>query len=441
MTSSPRRHLLPLAAGLTAFLVLVSGGAAWSSWSAQSRGPGTVTTDAVAVSHAGFASPATTTYLPSSLSSTRSFTVTNNSAVQGTATVSITSSGTAASGLPISVWTVSSADKCTSSTSVPASGVTKGTWASATLTPTLAAGAIITYCVRTSIPDWKAITDPVGGNTVNPALTVSLNAQGWVATAPTATHAQTTAGMYPLVTGNFFDPKLASTWHTIRRAGDAGLCLDVAASGGAGTRVITWTCHDQSNQRWQFLPVNGTNQTLVTVRPRHAPTTRLTYTSSGVQQIAAGATGAAAQQWYVQKAGAGFFQLVSAATGKCLGMSAAGDADMSVVECNDVRARLAFQREALTMSMSSSGTAVMLDFHSISSSGTLVLQRLRNGSWENVTSIVQGAGGVSFDMYNVLTNDADTSLRIVFQNTTDTAYSTFVLHRSTNTVTVVSGIG
>lgn len=404
MTRTSRR--LPLIAGLVALLLAV-GGMAWASWTARATATGTVTTDAVAVSQTGFAAPADTKYLPSRLTSTRSFTVTNGSAIPGAATVTIAAPQPYASGLPIRVWPVAGAAACTEATAVPGTGVTTGTWASATLTPSLAAGSAVTYCVRTQIPNWRTITDGAGGQTVNPVLTVGINAQGWTATTPTATHAQRTAGMYPLTVGNFYDAGL-SRWHTIRSPGASGLCLDVSDSGtAAGTNIIAWTCGPNSNQRWEFVPVSGTNQQLVTLRPRNAPAMRVGTNAAGQLQLAAAAT-APAQQWYVQRT-TSFFQLVSASTGLCLPVNATAGVQ-NAVECDDPRAQLLFVREPLTMSAGL--LSVTLSFGSGLPASTL--QRLDGANWTNVTggSIANGATSVTFAR-ELLVLDRTYSFRIV----------------------------
>lgn len=439
MTDTPtstRLWRVPLLAGFVAVLMAVGSGAGWAYWTAQASGSGTIATEAVAVSHANFANPASTTYLPSSLASTRWFTVTNGSAISGTANVAIASAETYASGLPISVWQVASALACTASTVVPASGVTTGSWASLSLTSTLAAGATATYCARTQISDWRTLADPAGGQTVNPVLSVTLSAQGWVATTPNASQVQRTAGMYPPVTGGFFDAGLSS-WHTVRSVG-SGLCLDVSASGGAGTQVISWNCHQDGNQRWQFIPVNGTDQSLVTIRPGNAPTTRVSASTAGALTIAAAST-SPTQRWYVQKSSGSspFFQLVSAATGKCLPVGGTSeDVGLSVVDCDSAQARLNYVREPLTLT---SGSTVTLGF-GWSAGSALVLQRLNGGTWSDVATVAAGSSSVAFAR-NAMANNADNTYRIVFSGTTDIAYGNIVLNRAGNAVTAVAGIG
>lgn len=439
----PRRT--PWIASIAAFLAVATAGAASAYWTTQASAPGTVTTSAVAVSHAGFDTPATAKYLPSSLTSTRSFTVTNGSGVAGTATGSISSAQAYAAKFGVQIWQVANAAACTPSTSVPGSGVFTGTWASTSFTASLAAGATGTFCARTTISDWKTATDPSGGQTVTPVLSVAINASGWTATAPaTATNTQTTAGMYPLVTGPFFDASLSSTWHTVRAAAASSMCLDVSGSGGAGTPVLSWGCHDGANQRWQFIPVSGTDQSLVTIRPRNAPGTRMATASSGAVTVETAST-STAQQWYVQRVSSTQYQLVSASTGMCLPMYSS-NTQLSTVDCDNALAKLSLVREPLTVSTSTSGfifltTTVTVSISTLAGQ-TLTLQRQDGSTWVSEATFASGASSTSITQ-NDLTNNANNTLRIVFGSgtSTDVAYGPFVLSRSGVSVNVVSGVG
>lgn len=448
-TRPPRGHLrrLPLIAGLAASLVMVGSTAGWAYWTAQTSAGGTVTTSAVAVSQAGFDTPADTKYTPSSLVSTRSFTVTNGGAISGTATVAMGSAQTYASSFGVQVWSVANAAACTDSTAVPGTGVTTGTWASTNLAATLSAGASAVYCVRTTIADWRAAATAAGGATVNPVLSVSIDAAGWQATAPTATHAQTTAGMYPLIVGNFFDPALASTWHTVRNLTNSGLCLDVSGGGGSssGTIVISWECHNGANQRWQFTPVSGSNQSLVTIRPRNAPTLRVTTAAAGGVSVQT-ASSDLAQQWYVQRytGATPFYQLVSASTGKCLPMyGSSGGGQLVTVSCDDSSARLSFVREPLNVTIAAAN--ITIDLTSVAGTVNLTVQkRAANGTWSTIDTIAASDTTETFSRTQ-LTDNSNNTLRIVFGTSTaagaDLAYGAFVLNRAGNTVTVISGVG
>lgn len=444
----PRRRFA-LIAGIAAFLVAAGSTSAWAYWTAQATASGTLTTSAVSVSQASFNTPASTTYLPSSLTATRVFTITNGSTISGTATAAIVSPEAYASKLGVQIWQVASAAACTAATTVPTSGVTTGTWASITPTVTLAASATGYLCARTSIADWKTTTDPAGGQSVNPVLSVSLSAQGWTATAPTATHVQRTAGMYPLAS-SFFDPSLSSTWFTIRNASSTGYCLDVNGSGGSGTTVLTWGCHSDANQRWQFTPVSGTDQSFVTIRPRHASATRLQTSSAGALTIQT-ATGGADQQWYVQQVSASRYQLVSALNGLCVALGTSNSGQISTVTCDTASAQLSFQRESLTFSSSGSMATVTWG------TGAGVAMTIVRQSGAHWVSVDQIAAGDTAESFTATPNNATSTYRIVVGTYTvgstvpaavDVAFGPFAIKNvttgfffPTTTLTAVSGFG
>ncbi|MGC3956103.1 MAG: RICIN domain-containing protein [Propionicimonas sp.] len=371
------------------------------------------------------------TYLPSDLTDTGSFMVTNTGSVAGSASVDIAAPESWASGLPIRVWPTT-AGACNVAT--PPGSAVSGTWADPpALTPSLAAGASVTYCVRTTIVDWMPLATAGGSRQANPVITVSLSADGWAATAPTATHVQRTAGMYPL-TANFFNATL-SRWFTVRANADTGYCLDVNASGGAGTGVLSWGCHANSNQRWEFVPVSGTNQSLVTIRPRHAMTTRLADSGPGVViQTSASTT---AQRWYVQAIDANRFQLVNQATGLCLGLSTSQGAS-AMVACSSASAQLRFQREPLTFGQS--GDTLTLSFNSTVTGGTL--QRCNNAactSPTNVATIANMATSISFSRDAQV--PSGTRIFRIIDGSSNVLWNGIQLRRNGSTVTAIAGIG
>ena len=391
------RNRIALVSGVTAFLIAASSGAGWAYFTANATATGSVATQAVSVTQTNFNNMGAT-YLPSNLTSTGSFTVTNTGTIAGTATVTIAAPEAWASGLPIRVWPSAPA-ACTAAANVPVSALS-GTWAAPpAINATLNAGANTSFCVRTIISDWKTITSTNGTQLANPAINVSLNASGWVATASTATHVQQTAGMYNL-TPNFFDPAL-SRWFTIRANANNNNCLDVSGSGGSGAGVLSYSCHLNSNQRWEFLPVAGGVQNLVTIRPRHATGTRLTYngTNARIMNTASGP----AQQWYVQQTDTGRFQLVSVATGLCLSMSSSSGPIAQMVACNSASAQLVFDREPLVYDGSFgswlTGHTIQFSFDG-SNLPASTLERCTNApsctTWTTQTAIAAGDTTVSF---------------------------------------------
>lgn len=429
------RRRVPLIAGIAAFLLLLGGGGAWAYWTTSVTATGTLSTKTVSVTQANFPS-LSATYLPSSLTSTGSFTMTNTGALAGTVTAQITAAGALAAGLPVQAWTVASASACTAAATVPGSAVS-GSWGSLTLSASAAAGASVYVCVRTTIPDWKPLAVAGGAQSTTPSVAVSLNADGWVATTTAATNTQQTAGMYPL-TPNFFDPG-KSRWFTIRAKAANGICLDVSSSAGAGGTVISWSCHNDSNQRWEFVPVSGTNQSLVTIRPRHAMGTRIDYSTTGVQQLQNYAAGDLTQQWYVQQFDASTYQLVNAATGMCLNLRSVQDgSNMSTVTCNTATARLTFTREPLTIGFNIVTGVATIGFGS-DAPGVVRLQRQDGASWTTLTTTAADATSVTFNR-SAITDNTTATFRIV-NSAGDVLWDNLRFSRSGTAVATVSGIG
>lgn len=435
-STSPRpriaRSRAALTAGGTAFLMAIATTVGWAHWTASATAGGSLTTQAVSVAQANFAGMGAT-YLPSNLTDTGSFTVTNTGGVNGTATVTIAAPQAWASGLPIRVWPTSAA--ACNATNPPGSALS-GTWAAPpAITPTLNAGASTTYCVRTTIPDWRDLTSASGSQQANPVIGVTLNAAGWVASAPSASHVQQTAGMYPLTTG-FFDAS-RSRWFTVRADANSGYCLDVNGSGGAGSAAIAYGCHNDSNQRWEFVPVSGGDQSLVSIRPRHAMGTRLTY--SGTNAVTQNTASTTAQRWYVQEPASGRFQLVSAATGLCLSLPTTSTANATMVGCDTAGARLRVEREPLTFAQS--GANVVLTFGGSNvPAGTL--QRCTNTSCSStafVATISSGATSVTFAR-TTITNNSTQTFRII-DSSSNVLWDGIQLRRSGTVVTAVAGIG
>ncbi|NUL49316.1 hypothetical protein F7P69_29575 [Cellulosimicrobium funkei] len=386
-------------AGFMALALVAGGGAAWAYWTATAQGTGQVTTPSVQISETNFSAlQATYINTHTRLTTTGSFTITNNGSVAGVATSRISAPGGIAPQMPLRIWPAASASACTPSATIPESAAS-GTWASAAVEGTaLAAGASQTFCVRTTVPvsQRDALATTSGTATVAGALNVSMVATGtgWSATANPALANQTTQAIYRLDAA--LAPATDSRWHTLRSAGNSTTCLEVSASGGAGSAVASATCAQNAdgftapNQFWQVIPVNEANRTLVTLRPRHAPSTRLAVDGTGRQVIAAANPASTTQQWHVQRGPNAAVQFVSAVDGRCLAVpSATGTGALSMVDCtNPASVLVAPDRRPLTFR---SGGLLGLGYHTLivgprATGATMTLQRWNGSAWNNVTT-------------------------------------------------------
>ncbi len=441
----PRVPRRALAVALAAVLVAGSAGAAFGYWVSAATATATLTTTSVAVSQAGFGATAAT-YRNHELTSTGGFSVTNTGQTAGSVSLALaaTSGGGFAAAVPVAVWPVAAPASCTPAATVPGGAVT-GTWAAWSWNgaTTLAPGASAHYCVRTVVPTRQSIAAASGTQTAAATLTVTLDdAVGWVGTvSATGTATRTTELIYPAAaagSANYVQTG-RSNWFTLRSAGTS-LCLDVSASGGSGTRAISWTCHDDANQRWEILP-DGTNPGLVRLRPKHSNGLAARLTVTGSAASIATADGTAAQLWEIQRMGDNAFQLVAHTTGQCLTMSTtSGDVQIVTTPCSPAsRATQTFSltREPLTFA---NGATVQFGVGAIPGT-TYALQRLGTTTW---TTIATGNGttlGANRNDANFPRN-ATTQYRIVVNGTGEIVHSGITLQRDNlNTITAIAGVG
>lgn len=446
----PRHWRVSLLALLTAGALAV-GGTAWAYWTATATGTGSVATKSVAITETNFSGLAAL-YQNHALTSTGNFTVANTGQTTGTVSISIAApaSGLGAD-LPIRVWAVASAAACTSSTTVPPSAMT-GTWASFTSTGTItmSAGQNQMYCVRTTAKSRQALADTSGTQSTIPVLTVTLqDSAGWDGDATdTASNTQATQLIYPypsINSANFVQTGL-SNWFTIRSASNANLCLDDSNSGGAGTHVITWTCHSYPNQRWEILPTGGSTSNLVRLRGKSETTldTRLSVNPTNGLLIATTDTGATEQLWEFQRISTNEFQLVAAGTGLCLTMKGSSvDSQIGVSQCStsaSARANqvLVLDREPLTFT---NGSTVRFEFDGANTGASSYrIQQFSGGTWVN-----RGTATNTYDTQVEMSRSSipsgSSQWRIVINGTASVVYDNIRLSRTLNTVTATSGVG
>ncbi|GAA2241339.1 hypothetical protein GCM10010401_12620 [Rarobacter faecitabidus] len=444
---------------LTMFCVVIGSTAAFAYWTSAATANGTATTRSVSATSTGFGDLqpafANHSFLATAYTAaaTGNFVIINSGQTAGTMTFTITAPGAVPALLPIHVWPVASAAVCTAATTVPGSAGS-GTWASYSMsTPvSLAVGAAQRYCVRTSVTNRQTLAQSGGSTSASAALTVTFDdADGW---AGTVNHAASTTVntelIYPYAevdSANYVRTGL-SNWFTISRA-DTGLRLDVSGSSGGGTRVITWTAHSDSSQRWEILPVGAANPNLVRLRPRHSSGlgTRLAHNASNDVLISTLNASATNQLWEIQRVSNTTFQLIAHTTGRCLAMNtASGGAQLSTAACSAAAADRANQvltltREPLTFT---NGTNVTFAWNS-NSNANYRAQRLDGSTWTNVGTATNGTS-LSFARgtgWLGLTVPTGTSQwRIVIDGTSTVIFDGITLNRNSgNTITATDGVG
>ena len=182
VASSRLRRRLALAVGVTVFLTLVGAVSASALWTAPSVSPGLVSASAgsLAVTQSGFAS-LSATYNATVRSTTAPVAVTNSGTIPApyTLALGVTASNALATGASVRVWPTPTGAECTAA-SVVAAGASASNWTNIpTLTGTLAPGASIVYCIRTSIT--PAQQDSLASLGIQATLSLSSHVGTWSA--------------------------------------------------------------------------------------------------------------------------------------------------------------------------------------------------------------------------------------------------------------------
>lgn len=312
-----------LVAAIAAFLVLGSSGVAYAYWSANAALTSTAKAGSIAVSLSGFSSGASTlqyTFVNDTRARTGSITVTNTSPTTSSTPIPVSialgyvSGGSAvlAAKIDVTMWGPTTAASCTS-TATPSGTITSGTWASfPSMTDTLIAGQAKTWCVRASNAERSDIASPTGTISLQPTVTATLTAGTWTATA-SATTTQNTQYIYPVA------PISSTAWFRIHLTTNSNRCLDIRASGGAGTELIDWGCHTNPNQQFQLSGADANGYLSVT--PRHQQGLRWDNGGSAAPGSVIkiqNASGTGSQGWQFQEVSSGVYQIVNKASGLCI---------------------------------------------------------------------------------------------------------------------------
>lgn|GEM_PF-2763407 len=420
----PRRGILGFVAGALAGSLALGGTAAWGYWSAAATATGAAQTPKVAVSQLNFASNTHTfTNTTSSLTTTGSFTVTNTGEVAGAVSVSLASSDALAAQMPLSVWPVPAASACTAAATVP-SVAASGSWKSVTLAlgGTLGSAASQAFCLRTQVPDRQSLATAAGSASFDATLTASLAAGGWTATASTGKAEQATSRIYPLATAYLVNAD--SRWYRLA-TGSGSPCLslpDGAGASDAGLRSSACASTPGTHQVWQVLPVSEQDQSLVTLRPRSAPATRITVGADGVLSNAVASTGTG-QQFRVQRIDDTHVQLVSPPSGLCLPVPAAGNGGLSLVDCTAADTTILMTRVPITVT-NVLGLASLVHFGAVTTSGDVGLAtqyQKADGTWATIPlQLTTGGADATLLLSGVLaTTNVAYPVRVVFANDPD----------------------
>ncbi len=182
--TSPRSHRRPLIIGLTValstFLVLAGTGMASAVWTAASSGlTSTVTAGSLTVTQSS--SPTLdATYNAGNLTDTSPVTITNTGSVPATsytAQVIAANGNNLSNATTVTGWIVATASACTSASTVPVGSPTPTLTTGLSYTSSLAPGASVIFCVRTSVS--ASYSAAPGAAASNPLMKLSYSAGSW----------------------------------------------------------------------------------------------------------------------------------------------------------------------------------------------------------------------------------------------------------------------
>jgi len=285
------RIALGLTSALVIFIVVAGTATASAWWSASTNVSSTATAASVGVTQSLAATPSlVTSYTSASLVAVGVVTVTNSSTRAATYTTSLTAtsaSTTLRAAVAVEVGTVSSCTT-TATLSLPQTGTLATT---VTYTGSLAAGASVALCVRTTMT--------AAGVAANSAATVTATASTavlvgtWTATAsPTLSFTQTVGGSTVITV----DP---DAWYFLKRSNGDLRCAESKDFGAiSGTAVQTVDCNVLlANQLWRFTPATSGYYTILN---KYSPTLHWNVTddTTGQALIIATTTGSKSE-WSV----------------------------------------------------------------------------------------------------------------------------------------------
>ena len=311
------RSRLSLVAGLTAFLTLVGGGGALALWSTSASVNSTASAATTGLTQALQAGDTLkVTYSASVLGAAGAVTIANTGSRSASYALAITAASTTIAALPAAVSVaaaaVASVAACTTSAALtsPTTGVLSTTTA-VTPTGTVAAGASVVVCVKTSMTATNVTTYADGSLqlSLQSSLAYGTGPGQWAVTA-TAVQVQ---------------QKVASAllFFTDSSARYNVLNLAVCVSSRSSVLMTSGICDaDNSGQFRIAAATNGTFSIAAAVNSTSqpsAPQWALSSATSTVTSVAAAAV--ASQHWTITKRADGTYRLLNESFGTCATVS------------------------------------------------------------------------------------------------------------------------
>lgn len=333
-----RRLRVALTAALALALVLAGASVSYALWSTTAGVISTASTATVTVGHALSGSNLAVTYSATTTVAVGVITVTNTGTRSGTYALALSATSASSalrSGVTVEIGTATS---CT--TTATLTGSTTGTFAATvTTTGTLAAGASVALCVRTSTTAAVVSANPGASLAASAATSITVGTWNASAAAPiTFTQSTAAATGFTAVEGNRYkiynqNVCISSTWDY------------TAISRGA---VIGGDCSNEQTSNWRFY--NHASGSLYIARAFNtgsSPDNRWNAGSGTTVTLAASSQGAA-QRWNITQRADLTYQIQSVPQSKCV--TVASNGTMSLETCNAASAGQGFTFETVANS-------------------------------------------------------------------------------------------
>lgn len=275
--SKPERRggprALALFAAVTVLSLLTGATAAYAIWSAIASVNSTASTATVTVGHALSGSTLAVTYNSTTTAAVGVVTVTNTGTRDGTYSVAISATSASPTLRAAVVVEVGTAASCTTSATLT-SPVTGTFAATVTKTGSLASGASIALCVRTSMTAGNITAN--ANTSLAATVASSITVGTWSASAsPAITFTQTVAAATQIID--------SGAWYRLRSVINTGQCAEgLGAATSSGTAVTIGACTapngTDASELFRFQPTSGGYYRVVY---RAAPTLGLAANGNG----------------------------------------------------------------------------------------------------------------------------------------------------------------
>jgi hypothetical protein len=280
-------------AGLTVFVLLAGTGVSYAWWQSTAGASSTSSAATVGVSQTLSGTPGlANTYTAAAPVAAGVVTVTNSSSRPGTYATNFTATSASSTLRPAVAVQVGTAASCTPSATL-GSPVSGNFGSTVTYTGSLAAGASIALCVKTTMTSAAITANSAATLTATAASSVLVGT--WSATAPQAVSFVQTVTTAP---SSAID---SGAWYRVKKAASPERCAQLTYPGGTNT-ATTSPCDGNlslATQLWRFTPTSGGYYKIVS---KEAPSTWWSVPSaaSGQPVQLSTATGTT-QQWLAEK--------------------------------------------------------------------------------------------------------------------------------------------